>query len=197
MTKKDKNTNVLVCGVGGQGVLLFSDLLSEIAMNQGLDVKKSEVHGMAQRGGSVTSHIRFGPKVYSPLIKEGTADFLVAFEKLEALRYLHFLSPTGILLSDNLIIEPLPVIIGLTELPKDIDERIKNRVRKYYLLDAFAQAKGLGNTRVQNMIMLGALSNFLDFTPDIYQGAIRQKVKEKLVDHNLKAFETGVGLILD
>lgn len=195
MTKNNENTNVLVCGVGGQGVLLFSDLLSEIALNQGLDVKKSEVHGMAQRGGSVTSHIRFGPKIYSPLIEEGTADFLVAFEKLEALRYLHFLSPKGILLTDTMIVEPLPVIIGLVEMPKDIDERIKNRVKKSYIIEAFKKANELGNSRVQNMIMLGALSNFLDFTPDIYHGAIRKNVKEKFVDINIKAFETGVGLV--
>ena len=195
MTKKNENTNVLVCGVGGQGVLLFSDLLSEIALMVGLDVKKSEVHGMAQRGGSVTSHIRFGPKVYSPLIEEGTADFLVSFEKLEALRYLHFLAPQGILLTDTMIVEPLPVIIGLVEMPKDIDERIKNRVKKSYIIEAFKKANELGNSRVQNMIMLGALSNFLDFTPDIYHGAIRKNVKEKFVDINIKAFEIGAGLV--
>lgn len=195
MTKKEKITNILVCGVGGQGVLLLSDLLAEIAMNEGLDVKKSEVHGMAQRGGSVTSHIRFGPKVYSPLLTEGNADFIVSLEKLETLRYLHFLSPNGVLLSDNLIVEPLPVIIGLQEIPKDINERIKNRVKKFYLIDAFAKAKELGNTRVQNMIMLGALSNFLDFTPDTYHQAIRKNVKAKFVDINIKAFETGVGLV--
>ena len=195
MTNINENTNVLVCGVGGQGVLLFSDLLSEIALTAGLDVKKSEVHGMAQRGGSVTSHIRFGPKVFSPLIEEGTADFLVAFEKLEALRYLHFLAPKGVLLTDTMIVEPLPVIIGLVEMPKDIDERIKNRVKKSYIIEAFKKANELGNSRVQNMIMLGALSNFLDFTPDIYHGAIRKNVKEKFVDINIKAFETGVGLV--
>lgn len=190
-----KNINILVCGVGGQGVLLLSDLLAEIALNQGLDVKKSEVHGMAQRGGSVTSHIRFGPKIYSPLIKEGTADFLISLEKLEAVRYLHFLSPAGVLLTDNLIIEPLPVIIGLAKMPEAIDERIRQRVKKYYLIDAFALAKELGNTRVQNMIMLGALSNFLNFTPDLYHNSIRKNIKEKLVAINIKAFETGVGLI--
>jgi|UniRef100_A0A7C6A9M2 indolepyruvate ferredoxin oxidoreductase beta subunit len=190
-----KNTNILVCGVGGQGVLLFSDLLAEIAMKEGLDVKKSEVHGMAQRGGSVTSHIRFGEKVYSPLITEGTANFIVSLEKLEALRYLHFLAPNGVLLTDNLIIEPLPVIIGIEEMPKDIDERIKHRVKKYYLIDAFAKAKELGNTRVSNMIMLGALSNFLDFTPNTYHRAIRENVKERFVDINIKAFELGVSLL--
>jgi len=194
MSKKE-NTNILISGVGGQGVMLFSDMLSEIAMNEGLDVKKSEVHGMAQRGGSVTSHIRFGPKVYSPLIEEGTADFLVSFEKLEALRYLHFLSPKGVLLTDTMIVEPLPVIIGLVEMPKDIDERIKNRVKKSYIIEAFKKANELGNSRVQNMVMLGALSNFLDFTPDTYHGAIRKNVKEKFIDINIKAFETGVGLV--
>lgn len=195
MSKKEKITNILVCGVGGQGVILLSDLLAEIAMNEGLDVKKSEVHGMAQRGGSVTSHIRFGPKVYSPLIAEGTADFIISLEKLEAVRYLHFLAPKGILLTDNLIVEPLPVIIGLQAMPKDINERIKNRVKKYYLIDAFAEAKKLGNSRVQNMIMLGAFSNFLDFTPDTYHQAIRKNAKAKFVDINIRAFETGVALV--
>ena len=191
----DKTKNIFVSGVGGQGVLLFSDILSEIAMNQGLDVKKSEVHGMAQRGGSVTSHVRFGQKVYSPLIEQGTADFIIAFEKLEALRYLHFLSPKGVLLADSLIVEPLPVIIGLAEMPKDIDERIKNRVKRYYSIEAFAKAKELGNTRVQNMIMLGALSKFLDFDKEVYQAAIRKNVKEKYIDINIKAFDAGLGLV--
>ena len=112
------SANILICGVGGQGVLLFSDVLSASALAAGLDVKKSEVHGMAQRGGSVTSHVRYAPKVYSPLIEEGTADFLVAFEQLEALRYLHFLSPKGRVLMDTLQVKPMPVLLGTAGVPE-------------------------------------------------------------------------------
>ncbi|MEO0098332.1 MAG: indolepyruvate oxidoreductase subunit beta [candidate division WOR-3 bacterium] len=192
--KKDSNTNIIICGTGGQGILLLSDLLGSVALKEGLDIKKSEVHGMAQRGGSVITHLRFGEKVYSPLIEEGTAHFLISLEKLEALRYLHFLSPKGILISDTLEIEPLPALIGEMEYPKDIETRIKERLKKVYFIPAFQVAKELGEPRVQNMVMLGFLSNFFPFKEETYQMAIKELVKEKFWEINFQALEKGKSL---
>ena len=185
--------NILVCGVGGQGVLLFSDIISDLALRNGLDIKKSEVHGLAQRGGSVTSHIRFGSKVYSPLIEEGTADAVVAFERLEAVRYVHFLSPSGRLYYDSHRIDPLPVSIGAVERPTDesLEERLAARVANLIRVPAFATALKLGNSRVQNTVMLGAISCLLDFPEDAYRQAITRLVKPKVVELNLKAFSEG------
>ena len=189
------SANVLICGVGGQGVLLFSDVLSAAALQSGMDVKKSEVHGMAQRGGSVTSHVRFAPRVYSPLIEEGTADFLVAFEELEALRYLHFLSPKGRVLTDTLQVKPMPVLIGAAQYPGDVIDRVKAGAWKVYVVEAFKKAKELGETRAQNIVMLGALSRLLSIPESVFEDVIRQSVKAKLVDLNLRAFQAGRKLL--
>ncbi len=185
--------NVLVCGVGGQGVLLFSDLIAGVALDSGFDVKKSEVHGMAQRGGSVTSHIRYAPKVRSPLIEEGTADLLVAFEKLEALRYVHFLSPTGRLVYDPLRIEPLPVQLGLVRQLDDaeLDRRLAARAARRMSVPAFELARELGSTRTQNVVMLGAVAGFLELPADDFRRAISTRLKPGLIELNLKAFESG------
>ncbi len=213
--------NIMVCGVGGQGVLLFSNIVADLALAAGLDVKKSEVHGMAQRGGSVTSHIRFAPKVYSPLIEEGTADIIVAFEMLEALRFSYFLRPGGRLIYDTHRIDPLPVSIGAVERPTDqwLEERLKSAVRgpestvqsprfpaggpksnvqspasRLVHVPAFATALKLGNARVQNTVMLGAISCSLEFPENAYRDAIARLVKPKVVDLNLKAFAEGRNL---
>ncbi|MBN2537478.1 indolepyruvate oxidoreductase subunit beta [candidate division WOR-3 bacterium] len=188
--------NVLIAGVGGQGVILFSELLSNIALESGLDVKKSEVHGMAQRGGSVNTHVRFGPRVASPLIEEGTADLLVAFEKLEAVRYLHFLAPDGRLVYDDYRLEPVPVQLGLVPGADDadLDERIARRVGKRLMVPAFAAAFKLGNQRVQNVVMLGAVSGFLPFGEDACREMVRQMVKPEFVELNLVAFDRGLEL---
>ena len=236
--------NILVCGVGGQGVLLFSDIIAELALTARLDVKKSEVHGMAQRGGSVTGHIRYAPKVFSPLIEEGTADIIVAFEMMEALRYIHFLSPNGRLIYDPHRIDPLPVSTGAVERPTDekLEQRLAARVRKTgsvrgkqglsaengdctaansmscseglspfsasagsqseapgscefrghtVRVPAFQAALKLGNARVQNTVMLGAISLSLEFPEDAYRQAIKRLVKPKVVELNLKAFAEG------
>lgn len=188
---KNKIINIVTCGVGGQGVLLFTDVLADVVMAAGMDTKKSEVHGMAQRGGSVISQLRFGEKVFSPLIEETTADFIVGFEKLETLRYLHYLSPKGRVLVDSLEIAPMPVLTGAAEYPKDILERIKAKAASVYQIDAFRAARDLGEVRTQNIIMLGALSRFLKFPYEIYEAAIRKNVKAKFIDLNLKAFKLG------
>lgn len=185
--------NLLICGVGGQGVLLTSNILAQLALTVGLDVKKSEVHGMAQRGGSVTSHIRWGRKIYSPLIEEGTADIIIAFELLEAVRYLHFLAPAGWMIYDPLTIAPLPVQLGLVEriAPKELEKRIQNRIQKYLSVPAFDTACALGNPRVQNMVMLGAASRLLEFPDDLYYQTIKQLVKPQFVEANILAFRHG------
>jgi indolepyruvate ferredoxin oxidoreductase beta subunit len=188
---KNKIVNVVTCGVGGQGVLLFTDVLADVAMRAGMDVKKSEVHGMAQRGGSVISQLRFGDKVFSPLIEETTADFIVGFEKLETLRYIHFLSRKGKVLVDSLEIPPMPVLTGATEYPKNVMDRIRERTENVYVVNAFDKAKELGETRTQNVIMLGALSKFLKFPFELYKASIEKNVKAKFVELNLKAFEQG------
>jgi len=185
--------NVLVCGVGGQGVLLFSDIISNLAMTAGLDVKKSEVHGMAQRGGSVTGHIRYAPKVFSPLIEEGTADLLVGFEMMEALRYIHFLGPNGRLVFDPHRIDPMPVSIGAVERPTDerLGGRLAARAPIRQAIPAFATALRLGSSRVQNTVMLGAVSCFLEFPAESFRQAIAGLVRPQAVELNLKAFAAG------
>jgi indolepyruvate ferredoxin oxidoreductase beta subunit len=193
--KSDKVTNIVICGTGGQGILLFSDILGMVALKEGFEVKKSEVHGMAQRGGSVITHLRFGEKVYSPLIEEGTAHFLISLEKLEALRYLHFLSSKGILISDTLEIEPLPALIGEVVYPKDIEERIRKRIKKVYFVSAFQIAKELGEIRTQNIVLLGFFSNFLPFSEESYKDVIKETVREKFWSINFLALEKGRDLI--
>lgn len=188
---KTKATNVVCCGVGGQGVLLFTDVLADVAMSAGMDVKKSEVHGMAQRGGSVVSQLRFGEHVFSPLIEETTADFIVGFEKLETLRYMHFLSLKGKVLVDNLEIAPMTVLTGAAEYPTDVMARIKTKSENVYIIDAFNKAQELGESRAQNIVMLGALSKFLKFPFELYKAAIEKNVKAKFVELNLKAFDLG------
>lgn len=188
--------NILVSGVGGQGVILFSNIISDLALTAGLDVKKSEVHGMAQRGGSVTTHIRYAPKVFSPLIEEGTADVIVAFEMMEALRYIHFLGPNGRLIYDTHRIDPLPVSTGVVERPADeqLNQRLAVRAPNRRTVPAFETALKLGNARVQNTVMLGAISCFLEFPEEAYQQAITRLVKPKVVELNLKAFAAGRAL---
>jgi indolepyruvate ferredoxin oxidoreductase beta subunit len=183
--------NILICGTGGQGILLASEVLSAAAQIAGMDVKKSEVHGMAQRGGSVTSHVRFGEKVYSPLIEEGAADLILSMEKMEGLRWLHFLSSGGMLLIPDIEINPVTVNIGAATYP-DVEEALRDLDAPFSLIPALAIARELGNIRVVNTAMLGAASRYIDAVPeDSWQEALRQRVPEKALDVNLKAFERG------
>jgi len=183
----DKTTNVFICGVGGQGILLASEILSELALSKGLDVKKSEVHGMAQRGGSVVSHVRFGPKVYSPVIADGEADILVSFEKLEALRWLHALAPGGKLVVNAQEITPS----GLETYPENVDRELDSRAPERHTIEALSLAMQAGHPRAVNTVMLGAFSNFLPFTVEEWRAAIEKRVPPKTVDINVKAFELG------
>ncbi len=189
--KNGSVVNVLMAGVGGQGVLVASDILSEVAMNCGYDVKKSEVHGMAQRGGSVVSHVRFGEKIYSPLIRAKRADFILAFEELEALRYLDYLKKEGTVIINDLKITPLTVHFEGSKYPENIEQICRKRAGRVISIPAYDTAEKLGNTRTVNIIMLGALSNFLDLRTEVWLDCIRAKVPPKTVKLNMRAFEEG------
>ncbi|MCK5597974.1 MAG: indolepyruvate oxidoreductase subunit beta [Candidatus Eisenbacteria sp.] len=183
----DKVTNVFIAGVGGQGILLASEILADVALAHGLDVKKSEVHGMAQRGGSVVSHVRFGEKVYSPVIAEREAELLVSFEKMEALRWIHYLAPEGTVIVNDQEIVPS----GLEEYPDSLSDEIRARAPDTLFLDALGLAGKAGHARAVNVVMLGAFSNYLDFPEDDWKKAVEARVPKKTVEVNLKAFELG------
>ncbi|MCX7678748.1 MAG: indolepyruvate oxidoreductase subunit beta [Spirochaetes bacterium] len=183
--------NVIFAGVGGQGVILASKILLEVAKNAGYDVKEAEVHGMAQRGGSVDCHVRYSKHVYSPLIEKGTADFVVSFELLESMRKLEYLSDEGILLVNNFRQDPAPVEAGLEKYPEDLESWLSSNVRKCYILNIESILKEIGNRRIVNIVMLGALSNFLEFGLDEWKKAIETQVKEKYVEMNIAAFVKG------
>lgn len=185
-------TNLLLSGVGGQGVVLASFVLSQVAMAEGYDVKQSEVHGMSQRGGSVTSHFRFGDRVTAPLVTPGTADILLGFEALEALRYVHWLRPGGLLIYNALQINPSPVAAGLAKYPADIDGQIAAAWPQVRRVDANALAQQAGTIKAANVVMLGAVSGALPFTPETWETVIRRVVPPKTVDVNLNAFRLGV-----
>ena len=183
--------NVVMSGVGGQGVLVASDILVRVAMLAGLDTKKSEVHGMAQRGGSVVSQIRYGEKIYSPLIEKGSADIILAFEKLEAVRYLDFLKPNGVVIINNQQITPLSVFFSDIPYPEDVQVICKKKTEQIVMIEGIKIAERLKNQRVLNTVMLGALSNFLQFDEEHWIKAIEQRVLPKTFDLNRRAFEAG------
>ena len=183
--------NIMIVGVGGQGNLLASEIIGGIAMKNSYDVKMSEVHGMAQRGGSVVTGVKFGAKVNSPLIEKGEADIILAFEKLEAYRAAEYLKPGGEILINNQQIDPMPVIIGQSEYPENIIEKIKNKYKNVQALKALDIARECGNKRVVNTVMLGLLANYLEFDKNDWVNTIKERVPEEFEDINLKAFEQG------
>jgi indolepyruvate ferredoxin oxidoreductase beta subunit len=190
-----KTVNVSLVGVGGQGILLTSDILAKTAALAGLDVKKSEVHGMAQRGGSVISQVRFGDKVYSPIISDGTSDLLVSFERLEALRWRHLLAPTGKVLINDMNMTPITVSSGQQAAVADLSERLKTEYPGALYIDALTVAKKLGNTRAMNMVVAGAISKLMPFELSVWEQAMKERIPAKLLDMNIKAFEAGRQLI--
>lgn len=185
--------NFLLAGVGGQGTILASDVLAEVGVRSGYEAKKAEVHGMAQRGGSVVSHVRWGEKVYSPLTAKGEVDILVAFEKLEALRTVEFLRPGGTVLINDQEIIPITVTSGGAEYPND--ERIRAVLAQVTddvrWVDGLAIAGELGNARVANVVLLGALSALLDVPEDTWLAVIEQRVPARTVELNRQAFRRG------
>ncbi|RLB74310.1 MAG: indolepyruvate oxidoreductase subunit beta [Deltaproteobacteria bacterium] len=186
-----ENTNILLAGVGGQGVLLASQIFTSVAIEADLDVKQSEVHGMSQRGGSVTSHVRFGEKVYSPTIDPGEADFLIGFERLETLRNVHCLKAGGTIIYNSMRINPSTVAAGVAEYPGDVPEQILAFGEKTFLVDGLGLAEQAGNTRSSNVVMVGAVSSFLSLPESLWESKIKEILPPKLVDLNLKAFHLG------
>jgi indolepyruvate ferredoxin oxidoreductase beta subunit len=184
-------TNILVAGVGGQGVILASDIMSEVFMEAGYDVKKSEVHGMAMRGGIVTSHFRFGKKVYSPLIKEGEVDILFAFEQLEGLRWINYLRPIGKIVMNDHKINPPAVNLGEMEYPKGIPETIQSKIKNFYLVRGTEIALQLGDVRAANVVLLGAISKFFELNEDLWLKTILNYLPPKVHELNRKAFSAG------
>ncbi len=187
----DDVKSVLLAGVGGQGILSASDIMCMALMEAGLDVKKSEVHGMAQRGGCVTSHVRYGKKVYSPLAPLGGIDLLVSFEKLESLRYLNYLAKDASIIINADEIYPPAVNLGDAPYPEDIISILKKNFKLVKEIDATELAKKAGNVKAANVVLLGVVSCYLNIKQSIWESVIKKSFPEKLVKVNLTAFQMG------
>lgn len=184
-------TNILMSGVGGQGIILASEVLAKTAADQGKDVKKSDVHGMAQRGGAVTSHIRFGEKVYSPLIPEGKADIIMASEAMESLRWLPFLKNGGKLAVSSQRIPPPTVARGEQEYPGEIEKTLREKDPGLILIDSLKIATETGNPKTATIVLLGGMSALLPFPEEAWLARLEKEAPKKVVDVNLKAFKAG------
>ena len=182
--------NIMVVGVGGQGTLLTSRIIGKTALNAGFDVKLSEVHGMAQRGGSVVTFVRFGENVAEPVVEEGEADILVAFERLEALRYAHYLKKDGVIIVNDTRIDPMTVVIGASEYPENIIETLKEK-HIVYSIDGGSVAKELGNSKVLNSVVLGLAAKYIGFSKEEWISVIEKTVPPKTIEINEKAFLSG------
>jgi indolepyruvate ferredoxin oxidoreductase beta subunit len=187
-----KVRSILFAGVGGQGILRASDIMCIAMMEAGFDVKKSEVHGMAQRGGCVTSHVRYGTKVYSPLAESGSIETLVSFEKMEALRYLKFLSKDASIILNTEEIYPPAVNRGDSEYPNDVIDFLMNHYPKVIALNAAKLAQKAGNIRAANVVLLGAVSNLMNIEKSVWESVIKKSFPQKLVKLNLDAFQMGI-----
>lgn len=187
-----ESRSILFVGVGGQGIILVSKILTEGLVKFGYDVKMSEVHGMAQRGGSVTTQVRFGEKVYSPLIGVGEADVIVAFEKVEAARWIQYLKPEGSLVVNNYEIYSVPVLIGAEQYPDGVIDKLRSGISNTVVIDAAGIAEKVGSIRAQNVVLLGALVKALGLVELDWDSVIRDIVPSKLCDINIKAFNEGI-----
>jgi len=193
-----RDLNIVLAGVGGQGTLVAGKLLGTLANQMGLDVKVSEVHGMSQRGGSVITYVRVGREVFSPIVEPGSADFVLAFEELEALRWAHLLRAGGVILVNTNRTTPLPVAMGQAVYPEGIVAELQARAggkAAVHAFDALALAKQAGNSRSVNMVMIGALANFLDVPADLFAQVIDQVFAEKFRAVNHAAFQAGSDII--
>lgn len=186
-----RKLDIMIVGVGGQGTLLASRIIGNVALRTGHDVKVSEVHGMSQRGGSVVTYVKMGEKVNSPLIEEGEADVILAFEQLEALRWHKYLKKDGKMIINRQKIDPMPVIIGQALYPEQIIEKIKNAGTDVIELDALELASESGNIKAVNVVLLGVLAKKTGIEKDIWLESIRETVPQKFLDVNIKAFEAG------
>ena len=186
-----KKTSIMIVGVGGQGTLLASKLLGKLLMEEGYDVKVSEVHGMSQRGGSVVTYVKFGEKVYSPIITDGEADYIVSFEKLEAARYISCLAPDGKIIVNTQEIDPMPVIIGNAVYPTDVLETLSEAGADIDAFDALSLAEQAGSSKAVNIVLMGRLAGYLGIEKGKWINAIKTTVPPKFTEMNLKAFELG------
>ena len=186
--------NVMIVGVGGQGSLLASKLLGKLLLTKGYDIKVSEVHGMSQRGGSVVTYVRFGDKVYSPVIDKGQADFIVSFELLEAARWTEYLKKDGKIITNMQQINPMPVIIGAAEYPENLAEKMKDSGIDVEAIDALSLALEAGSPKAVNMVLMGKLSKYFDITEEEWLKAIEESVPEKFLEMNKNAFALGRGV---
>ena len=184
-------TNILLVGVGGQGILLASEILSEAAMLAGFDVKKSEIHGMSQRGGSVVSHVRFGEQVFSPIVPEGEGDILFGFELMETVRSLPLLKPGASVVANDLQISPPSVLMGQEPYPAGLVERITEKFPDFLLVDGQHMASDAGNVKAANTVLLGAVSKRLDIPEEFWLKALEKMVPAKALDVNKRAFKMG------
>ena len=185
--------NIMIVGVGGQGTLLTSRILGKLATRAGYDVKLSEVHGMAQRGGSVVTFVRYGDNVAEPIVEEGQADVLIAFERLEALRYIHFLKKDGSVIVNDWRIDPITVVTGVAQYPENIIDTLKEK-RNTIVVEATEEAKKLGAPRTFNVIVLGAAAKYMGFDKEEWLDVIESTVPPKTIEINKKAFEIGYNL---
>ena len=183
--------NIVIAGVGGQGVLMASKVLAESALASGMDVKQNEVHGMAQRGGSVISFVRIGDQVSSPVVMPGTADLLISFEPLEALRYIHYLKPGGRLVYNKVSINPSTVAAGMAVYPKDVEQQIAAACTNAHGIEALSIAREAGNGKAVNMVMVGTVMQHLPFDEKVITDVVRNIAKGKGVEVNLKALAGG------
>ncbi len=182
--------NIMIVGVGGQGTLLTSRILGGIMIDAGYDVKLSEVHGMAQRGGSVVTFVRYGDKVAEPIVEEGQVDVLIAFERLEALRYAHFLKEDGVAIVNDWRIDPITVVTGMAEYPDEIIENMSKN-NKVYSMNAMEEALKIGNSKTFNVIILGLAAKYMDFSKEAWLETIEKTVPPKTIEINKKAFMLG------
>lgn len=189
-----EQANILIAGVGGQGILLSGKLLGNYAQIKGKDIKVSEVHGMAQRGGGVVTNVRFGDRVYAPLVEEGSCDALISFEPLETLRWIHYVRPEGIVVSAVERILPLPVAMGNAVYPDDVLEQIRVRFPDALLIDTKEATEKIGNPRTMNVILMGAFAKKVGLDLAAMEEALRLSIKPKLLDINIQALELGYAL---
>ncbi len=182
--------NIMIVGVGGQGTLLASRILGKTAIKEGYDVKVSEVHGMSQRGGSVITYVKYGDKVYSPIIDRGEADLILAFEMLEAMRALPYLKKGGRIIVNTQKMNPMPVITGAVKYPENIEEKLSQKVN-LQAVDALSLAESAGNIKAVNVVLIGLLAKSTDADKQVWIDVIKETVPAKLLDVNLKAFELG------
>lgn len=185
------NQSIMIVGVGGQGTLLTSRILGDVALSSGLDVKVSEVHGMSQRGGSVVTYVKMGEKVYSPIIEKNEADILLCFEQLEALRWIDYAKKDASIIINTQRMDPMPVIIGKAKYPEGIIEKIKADYAKVMAVPALELAKACGNIKAVNVVMIGVMAKNTNIAKDIWIKAIEKTVKPQFVEMNIKAFSIG------